>query len=196
MEKFAKILSYIFDGSYISIPIFFIICFIVVKNPVIAIGWAFVCILFGMIVPYLYMVLLFRRKIINDFHVPDREDRIKPLIIANISYIIGYFVLYILDAPLFLKSIFAVYVITTIILTAITSFWKISFHASWITFIGVTFYILLGRWALFLLLLIPLVGWARVNIKRHTVMQIILGSALSAVISLFVYSFYGFISLF
>ena len=196
MEKFAKILSHIFDGSFISIPVYFIICFVVIKNPVGALGWALLCILFGMLIPYLYVFFLFKRKLINDLHVPNREDRIKPLIIAIISYIMGYFVLYLLKAPLFLKSVFTISIVSSVILTTITYFWKVSFHTSWVTSVAVTFYILFGEWALFLLLLIPVIGWARVKIKRHTVMQVVLGTVISAIISLFVYSHYGFIEIF
>ena len=196
MEKFAKILSHIFDGSFISIPVYFIICFVVIKNPAGALGWALLCILFGMLIPYLYVFFLFKRKLINDLHVPNREDRIKPLIIAIISYIMGYFVLYLLKAPLFLKSVFTISIVSSVILTTITYFWKVSFHTSWVTSVAVTFYILFGEWALFLLLLIPVIGWARVKIKRHTVMQVVLGTVISAIISLFVYSHYGFIEIF
>ncbi len=195
MEKFAKILSHIFDGSFISIPVYFIICFAVVKNPSDALGWAFLCILFGMLIPYLYVFFLFKRKLINDLHVPNREDRIKPLIIAIISYIMGYFVLYILKAPLFLKTVFIISIISAVILTTLTYFWKVSFHTSWITSVTITSYILFGKWVLFLLLLIPVVGWARVKIKRHTVMQVALGAVISGIISVFVYSYYGFIDI-
>lgn len=195
MFKFAKLTSYIFDGSYISIPIFFTICFFVTGNIVSALGWASLCVLFATLVPNLYILFLFKNNKINDLHVPNRGDRVKPLIITNISYLIGYFVLSIINAPLFLKSIFIIYIITTIILTAITSLWKISFHTSWITFVVVTFYVLLGKEVLFLLLFIPLVGWARVAIKRHTVMQVIMGSVISGVTSLFIYTYYKFIKI-
>jgi len=195
MERFAKILSYLFDGSFISIPVYFIICFAVVKNPMGALGWTFLCILFGMLIPYLYVFFLFKRKLIDDLHVPNRENRIKPLIITIISYIMGYFVLCILDAPLFLKTVFIISIISTVILTTITYFWKVSFHTSWITSVTITSYILFGEWALVLLLLVPVVGWARVKIKRHTVMQVVLGTIISAIISLLVYSYYGFIDI-
>jgi len=196
MEKFAKALSRIFDGSLISIPIFIIICLAVIKNPLSALGWAFLCILFGTLIPYLYIFSLFKKNAIDDMHVPNKENRIKPLIVTIICYILGYFVLYILKAHIFLRSIFVASIIITVILTAITYFWKISFHTSWVTFITITYYILFGKWMLTLLFLTILVGWARVKIKRHTILQVTLGAAISAIVTLFVYSRYGFIDLF
>ncbi len=196
MEKFAKALSRIFDGSHISIPVFIIICLAIIKNPLSALGWAFLCILFGTLIPYLYIFFLFKKNVIDDMHVPNKENRIKPLIVTIVCYVIGYFVLYILKAHIFLRSIFVASIIITIILTAITYFWKISFHTSWVTFVTITYYVLFGKWMLTLLLLTILVGWARVKIKRHTILQVILGAAISAIVTLFVYSRYGFIDLF
>ena len=196
MEKFAKILSRVFDGSFISIPIFIIICFAIIKNPLSALGWSFLCILFGTLIPYLYIFLLFKKNMIDDMHVPNKENRIKPLIITVVCYIIGYFVLYILKAHIFLRSIFVASIIITVILAAITYFWKISFHTSWVTFVTITYYVLFGKWILTLLFLTILVGWARVKIKRHTIMQVTLGAVISAIVTLFVYSRYGFINLF
>lgn len=195
VRKFARIVSYIFDGSYISIPVFIIICFIVTEDMFIALRWALLCILFGLLVPNLYILFLLKSNRIEDIHLPDREDRIRPLIITNVSYLLGYFILHVLSAPLFLRSMFAIYVVSTLILTIITFFWKISFHTSWVTFVVITFCVLLGVRALFLLFLIPLVGWTRVKIERHTTMQVVMGSLVSAVTSLFIYSSYGFINL-
>ncbi len=192
MKKIATAVSYIFDGSYISIPVFIIICLQVVDNLGLAIGWAVLCLLFVSIIPFMYIFLLYHKKKIYDLHLPNRENRIKPLVVTIISYVMGFFILYVLDAPVFLRSIFAVSIVTMLILTTITYFWKISFHTSWITVVSITFFILFGGWMLLLLVLIPFIGWARVRIKRHTIPQVILGSIISAISSLFIYSSYGF----
>ncbi len=192
MKKIAVAVSYIFDGSYISIPVFIIICLQVVDSLGMALGWALFCLIFATIIPFLYIFRLYHKKRIYDLHMPNRENRIKPLFVSIVSYLMGFFILYVLQAPLFLKSIFAVSIVNVVILTTITYFWKISFHTSWITIVSITFYLLFGIWMLFLLLLVPFIGWARVKIKRHTIMQVILGSVISAICTLFVFSLYGF----
>jgi len=194
MNKFAQILSYIFDGTLISIPMLIIICLATVDNITKALGWAFLSLIFGMLIPSLYIHMLFRNKVINDMHIPDKEDRIKPLIITAISNITGFFILYILKAPLFLKAMSLTTIILIVILGIITYFWKVSMHAAWITFMVVTFNVLFGRLMLLLLPLIPIVGWARVRIKRHTVNQVISGSIISFLTSFLVYYSYGFIN--
>ena len=194
MSKFAKILSYIFDGTIISIPMLVIICLAIVDNITKALGWAFLCLTFAMIIPCLYIHILLRKKVISDLHISNKEDRIKPLIITIISNIIGFFILYILKAPLFLEAIFLIIITSTIILGIITYFWKVSIHTAWITFMVITFNILFGKWMLFLLPLIPTVGWARVKIKKHTVKQVVSGFIISSITAFFTYFYYGFVN--
>ncbi len=196
MNKFAITISYISDGSFISVPIFLIVCLMAVDNKIEAINWAFLCFLFGTVVPYLYIWFLYKKKKINDMHISEKEDRIKPLVVACISYIIFFIILYVLEGPLFLKSIFAVIIVSTIILTIITYFWKICLHASGITIMVITFNILFGKWMLLMIPLIPLIGWARVRIKKHTVNQVILGTGITAIVTFLIYYNYGFINLF
>jgi len=196
LNKFAKIVSYIFDGSFISIPIFLLICLIVVDNKLEAVGWAFLCLLFGVVIPYLYISFLYKKKEIDSMHIPQKENRIKPLLLTCASYIVCFIILYVLDGPIFLKSIFAISIVSTIILTIITYFWKISLHTSWITFIVITFNILFGRWMLLMIPLIPVIGWARVRIKEHTVNQVIFGIGISTITTFFIYHNYGLINLF
>jgi len=196
LNKFAKIISYIFDGSFISIPILLLICLIVVDNKLEAVGWAFLCLLFGVAIPYLYIGFLYKKKEIDSMHIPKKENRIKPLLLTCASYTVCFIILYVLDGPVFLKSIFAVSIVSTIILTIITYFWKISLHTSWITFIVITFNILFGRWMLLMIPLIPVIGWARVRVKEHTVNQVIFGIGISTITTFFIYHNYGLINLF
>ncbi len=195
-EKWAKIISFVFDGSFISIPIFIIICMVLVEDKMAALNWAMLSLLFGMIIPFTYVFFLYRKNKILDIHMPDRNNRMKPMIFTIISYVAGFTVLYLLKAPFFLRTIFVLSIISTSILTIVTLYWKISLHTSWITSIVITFNVLLGPWMLLLLPLIPIIGWARVRGKRHTKPQVILGAGVSSIICFLGYHFSGFITLF
>lgn len=196
INKFAKAISYIFDGSYISIPAYLIINIFMLETAREVAVWTSLCILFGSIMPFIFVVFLYKKKIIADLHVPRREDRLKPLLVSNISYLLGYFVFFIFKAPVYLKALFFTSFLTTVLLTIITSFWKISFHTSWITFTSITYYVFFGKWMLLLFLFVPLVAWARVKIKRHTVGQVITGSLLAFITVSFGFSFFGLLSIF
>ena len=196
VNKFAKAISYMFDGSFISIPAYLIINIFMLESAKEVAIWTSLCVLFGSIMPFVFVVFLYKKKIITDLHVPRREDRLKPLLVSNISYLLGYFVFFVFKAPIYLKALFFTSFLTTVLLTIITLVWKISFHTSWITFTAISYYVFFGTWMLFIFLFVPLVAWARVKIKRHTTGQVIAGSLITFITSAFGYSFFGMLNIF
>ena len=196
ISKFAKVISYIFDGSYISIPAYFILNFFMLETYKEILIWTFLCILFGSLIPFVFILILYKKKKINDLHVPKREERIKPTLVTLVSYMLGFFVFYIFNSPVYLRAVFFGSFLTALVLTLITYFWKISFHTSWITFFCITYYVIFGKWMIPLAVFIPLVAWARVKIKRHTIAQVICGSAVTIITGFFGYSFFGMFKIF
>ena len=196
INKFAKIISYIFDGSYISIPAYFIVNLFMLQTYREIILWTALCIVFGSLIPFIFILILYKKKKINDLHVPKREERIKPTLVTLVSYMLGFFVFYILRSPVYLRAIFFGSFLTVIVLVLITYFWKISFHTSWITFFCITYYIIFGKWAILLTVCIPLIAWARVKIKRHSLAQVIAGSAVTVITAFFGFSFFGMLKIF
>jgi membrane-associated phospholipid phosphatase len=158
--------------------------------------WTALCIVFGSLIPFIFILILYKKKKINDLHVPKREERIKPTLVTLVSYMLGFFVFYILRSPVYLRAIFFGSFLTVIVLVLITYFWKISFHTSWITFFCITYYIIFGKWAILLAVCIPLIAWARVRIKRHSVAQVIAGSAVTVITAFFGFSFFGMLKIF
>ena len=70
------------------------------------------------------------------------------------------------------------------ILSLVTLFWKISFHGAAISAAATTTMMMAGSYAWPVVLLVPLVGWARIRLKRHTLRQVIYGSLVGALIAL------------
>jgi membrane-associated phospholipid phosphatase len=84
-------------------------------------------------------------------------------------------------APRLMVAAMAAYTLSTVVVQYITRYWKISTHALGITAPLVALTLLYGQQTLPFLVLIPMVCWARVYLKAHTVMQVIAGSALATV---------------
>ena len=76
------------------------------------------------------------------------------------------------------------YTVSTLVIQFITRYWKISTHALGITAPLAVLTLLYGNETLPFWVLVPMVGWARVYVKAHTVMQVIAGSALALVSTL------------
>ena len=60
--------------------------------------------------------------------------------------------------------------------------WKISFHSIGFTSLAFAYYRLFGFESLALLVLLPLLYWSRLILKKHTIKQLIAGSILSMII--------------
>jgi len=87
-------------------------------------------------------------------------------------------VLLLVKAPNVMVAAMAGYTFSTLIVQYITRFWKISTHALGITAPLVALTMLFGRQPLPFMVLVPMVGWARVYLKAHTFMQVVGGCAL------------------
>ena len=105
-------------------------------------------------------------------------------------YCAGTIVLAISHAPALLVASMAGYTANTIIVGFITRYWKISTHAIGITAPLVALWTLYHPAPLPFFVLIPLVAWARVYLKAHTIAQVVAGTALAACTVIFFFKIY------
>jgi membrane-associated phospholipid phosphatase len=190
--RFAKIISYIFDGSVLVLPVFLAICFYGKQNPVAIVPSFLTAIMFTAIIPYVAILVLYKTGKVSDLQIPKRKERLLPLIIVNICVIAGFFVLVYMQPEKLLLSVYMIYLLVLPAISLITLFWKISFHASYITLFSIVYMVVFGKWAVLTILLIPLVGWSRIKLKRHTLAQVLGGIALIGIISLTVFYITGY----
>jgi len=139
--------------------------------------------IFQVVVPFSYILILFKRKKVTDLDLTKREERYGPLIVFVICLLITIFCIYLVGADMLFR-LYLIILTLLIINALITIFWKISFHVGVIT-IGVIMINFLYYWQWpILYLTIPLVFWARLELKKHTVGQLLGGLILNAVIIL------------
>jgi membrane-associated phospholipid phosphatase len=192
--RFAKVISYMFDGSALVLPMFFAACFYKQENFMKMLPSFIVSSLFAAFIPYFFILFLYKFRKLNDLHIPKRKQRMLPLLVVNVSVFAGLPFLLLTDPSKMMRSVYTIYMIGLPVVTLITLFWKISFHSSFITMFSIVSLIIFGGWAVFTILLIPLVGWARLKLKRHTPVQVFCGGALTGVIALSVFYYAGYLS--
>ena len=193
--KFARTVSFLFDGSVLAIPVFIAVCFYNrSEGSKIWIMPAFlVSLLFLAVIPYSFILYLYKTKKISDIHIPKRRQRLMPLLVINICVVLGFIILLFLRSSLLLKTVYLIYLIGLPTISLITVFYKVSFHASYITMFSLIYLIVFGKWAIFTLPLIPLVGWSRVRLKRHTTAQVGLGILVILIVSFIIFTLNGFL---
>lgn len=140
--------------------------------------------------PLIYLLWLVHRGTIEDIYMPNRKTRLRPLAVLMVWLLGCLGLIRYWEAPPVVESFVLAATILVGILSLVTLFWKISFHGAAISAAATTTVLVAGSYAWPVVLLVPLVGWARVRLKRHTLRQVIYGSLLGMLIALiFVHSF-------
>lgn len=176
----ARILSTIFNPFLTALALFVILAHIAAHSTTQFWWLLFLSTFFTSIGPMVYVFWLYASDRISDLDMSVRHEREAVFGAFVVFYGIGTVVLWLLHAPAILFASMAAYTVATLIVQYITRYWKISTHSLGITAPLVVLMLLYGRQPLPFLILIPMVGWARVYLKAHTLLQVIAGAALAA----------------
>lgn len=134
-----------------------------------------------LIVPFVYLHMALKMGWISKWDIPKREERRPIIALFVVCSIISLILIKHLGTKTLL-DLFILLLATGFAASLVTVFWKISIHMVLDTTGILLTNLLLGWhfWPLFIL--IPVVAWARLRLRRHTPAQILAGVLLSAVI--------------
>jgi len=148
--------------------------------------WTLLAVVFFGLVPlagYVLPLLIGRAKEREGARGAERRQRTLRLISFGVnlaSYKAGVVVLVLGKAPPVLVAVAVSYLATATVLALVNIFYKASGHASGVAGPVAALCVLHGAAALPGLVLVPLVGWARVRTKGHTWPQTVAGAAIAA----------------
>jgi len=127
------------------------------------------------------LLLLIRSGIIKNLDIHERQNR---NVINFMALFCGTLLLLLLrDWGLTEQFIiFLIFFLAAAVLALVTLFWKISVHTASITLFSLILVNYLGKFQIIPLVLIPVVAWARVYRKNHTLSEVLGGIVLSSVI--------------
>ncbi len=170
-----KILTYALSAPVVAIVVLGLVALTSVPAGWANLRWVVVAALFLGVLPlagYVVPALISRGA--------SRRQRLVSFVTNLLSYPAGALVLYLGHAPVVLTAIALSYVGTVVTLALVNLFYKASGHASGVAGPIVAFFFLYGPWALPSLVLLPLVAWARVQVKGHTWGQTVAGALIAA----------------
>ncbi len=149
-------------------------------------------IIFTFILPILSAVLFRFFDITSDLTVSKKEERPKLFFTCLIFFLISLYIS-LKSGSIHLVQIYTALSLTFFLGTLITFWWKISFHMI-IATLAASFIIFLWRapQSCLLLSLIPLIGWSRLQLRRHSIKQVIGGMLLAGVCCVIVLTFINF----
>jgi len=190
-KRIARHVSNILAPATISLPFILLVAFYQTQDKLSALVFACITLFFLSVGPLLYIIIGVRLGILSDIDVSRRSQRVGPFIFGIISATIGWIILSLTDAPRNLQTVMIITVFSGIIMMVITLWWKISMHASSLGGVATMLTVLYGAVMLPLFVLLVLVSWSRVVLRRHTVPQVIAGSLAGIVLSLVILKIRG-----
>ena len=146
-----------------------------------ALLWIFVYVAMLILPPTLYILWLVHRGEVSDFHLNIREERTQPLLIILANTALVSLAMYLAGSPRLMLIATAAAITQLLIVLVITLRWKISGHCTAASGLSVLAVALYGESLLALLLIVPVIAWARIRLGSHTLTQTIAGSFLGAV---------------
>jgi len=185
-HRTATVVSRFLSPQYVAVPLLILLGLYRANPWYHGLAWVAGIALVAVAVPTLLMRRELRRGAISDWHISDRRERLQPVpIIASLAAaLVPLGLLATLDGPRLLVVAFESALAVVLLNHAITFAWKISQHVASVAASTTLVTATLGIGAAPVLLLVPLVAWARVKVGAHTVAQTVAGGALGAGITL------------
>ncbi|MEU9175326.1 hypothetical protein AB0C90_00365 [Streptomyces sp. NPDC048550] len=147
------------------------------------IGWGLLGCLFAAAIPLAFIKFGIRRGRWADRHVGQRRQRIIVMTFVTGSVATGIALLWAFGAPRAMIALISAMLVTLAALLAVTPAWKISVHAAVscgsVAMLAMTY----GPWALLAYPLVAVVGWSRVELKDHTLAQVLVGAGVGGAVA-------------
>ncbi len=171
----ARWISILFDSATLSVVIFPLIGWQAAGLR--GVAWSLVALLILSGLPGLYIWWGIRRGWISDWELSRRSDRPRFILVSLMSDLLALGVLGFGGAPRLIWLLALIYACLGIVMFTISHFWKISLHMVGVSGFATLLTYVFGLAALWTFLALPLVGWARLHRKKHTVAQLVAGAA-------------------
>ena len=184
--RVARHVSNILAPAPVSLPLVVLVALYHSQNVLRALLYALITLFFLSIGPLIYILIAVRMGKISDVDVSRRTERAGPFLFGISSVLAGWLVLIIFQGPYDLQTVLIITAVSGIVMMVTTLWWKISIHASTMGGAATMLTAFYGAVVLPTFLLLILVSWSRVVLRRHTILQVVAGSLVSIGLTLLV----------
>lgn len=182
----ARCISLIANPVFLLIPVPYLLVVRETGDPMYAIKWTVLSLFFVFLIG-LSVVIAVRKGYFANLDVSKREQRpLLFLIVGGIS-ILYYFCLVIFEGPIVLFITLAAILFSVLVFSFINTRIKASIHVATMSALIFSLSILYSGKFLLLLILIPIIGWSRLHIKRHTMKEMLVGGITGILVTLLFY---------
>lgn len=178
MKRIAWIISRIFEPIW-EVPLLMGMSVWYTTAPALHLKLLSLLLVTNVVIPGIFLAYLLMGKKVADWDFTNRHEREKAYVFTVFFHLIGVVLMVFLQQYLLAKMLLVLWVITLIFMI-INRYWKISVHAG-VNALMMVFLNSLFGWRMFgwMSVMLVLVLWSRVKIRKHTVTQVMIGAALS-----------------
>ena len=184
-DHLARAVSVFFDSSVLSVPVF--LAFGWREAGVPGVAWALLALLVMTGIPLGYILLGMRRGWVSDLELTRREERPRFILVSLGSDLLALALLQLGGGPRLLAAMALTYLALGVTMFSVSIYWKISLHMVGVAGFATALVIVYGPVAAWAYLALPLVAWARLRRRKHTVPQLVAGALGGAVITAVVF---------
>lgn len=179
--RVAKWLSWMFHPFVIIIPTMIISMYATTNDWLTALGWTAVCVGFVVVPASLYIRRKVKRNEYTDADVSVREHRSSIYLFMGIAELLCFITLVVFGAPKILIACFIAAILTLAMGALINTRTKVSAHMAGMGGCTAVLFYLSPLLGLFMLIASLATGWARIYLKQHTLMQVLIGWGMAVV---------------
>ncbi len=174
-DKLARIVSTLFVPPAFTIVTFTIFALLLENDSQKQFVIILVAFLFGFVAPITLFIVFRKSGKLADQDALIKEERTVPFFIVTGFFAIGLVLLIIFQVSIISIAFWFCYISNTLLTILINRYEKISAHTMGAAGPMAAFTFVFGPPALFLMILVIIVGWARIKLECHTFIQVALG---------------------
>jgi len=180
----ARVISTLFVPPSFTLLLFVLFAFTLENTIDKRIALIAVTFIFAFTLPILLFIYLRKHGKIVDIDASVKEERTFPFLIAILFYVVGIFILIKTQVSLISIAFWFCYISNTVFVIIINKYWKISAHMMGAAgpFAAICF--VFGINAVPFILILVMIGWARIYLKCHNIYQVLAGGALGFISTL------------
>jgi len=192
-KSIAKLASGILNPFLVSLVMIVLLSFESASSLSEALKWSFLSLALSAAPVFVIILYLVRSERLEGIFIKARQQRGKIYLMASVFVALSCVVLFYLGAPVELLAAFVATLLAMLLYMCINFWWKISVHTGFVTASITLLTILYGAIGLVAAVLVPLIGWSRVELEHHSPMQVAVGAMLAALIVVTAFRLFGLI---
>jgi len=193
--RLANYISDIFNPLTLSILFVFLLAKDSTANLWEAAKWSFIFIALCMLPIFLVILNMVKKGKLKSVFSNPREQRHVLYVLGSVLVGAALIILVFIGAPdKLIAALFAGFV-SSVLFMIVNFFWKISVHTAFASAFFSIALVLYGYSALGFILLVPMMAWARVYLKEHTVGQVTAGALLAGTVIVTVFNVFNMVNL-